>query len=215
MTILNTEPDGVANIALVGGALCLDFANTRSNVDRDTAPDELVSYGEWLDWAERTGVVSGDEVRTLREKAAGDPGEEARELARVKAVRDVVFRIFRAVADDSLPDPGDLDRLRETWTSAVGAARLGPGEDGFGWDWSENAADLSRPLWPVVESAVTLLSSGELGRIKFCGGNDCSWLFLDQSKNGRRRWCQMDVCGNREKARRHYRKKKDAAGPRE
>ena len=39
-----------------------------------------------------------------------------------------------------------------------------------------------------------------------CDGDGCAWLFIDTSKNRTRRWCDMAICGNRAKARRHYAK---------
>jgi len=53
------------------------------------------------------------------------------------------------------------------------------------------------------EERVRLLRN-YLGRVRECDGAACTWLFLDQSRNRSRRWCSMESCGNRAKARRHY-----------
>jgi predicted RNA-binding Zn ribbon-like protein len=53
-----------------------------------------------------------------------------------------------------------------------------------------------------------LLTSDKLSRVRQCQGENCTWLFLDTSKNHTRRWCEMKVCGNRVKARRHYERKR-------
>lgn len=53
-----------------------------------------------------------------------------------------------------------------------------------------------------------LLDARERTRVKLCPGDKCGWLFLDETKNGRRRWCRMDGCGNRAKAARHYARRK-------
>jgi predicted RNA-binding Zn ribbon-like protein len=66
-------------------------------------------------------------------------------------------------------------------------------------------------LAPVVRAAADLATSAELSRIRECGSDTCFWLFLDRSKNGTRRWCDMKVCGNRAKARRHYQRGKSSA----
>ena len=64
-------------------------------------------------------------------------------------------------------------------------------------------------LWPVVQSAVDLMTSPELDRVGQCADDrGCGWLFVDTTKNRSRRWCDMRDCGNRAKARRHYAKKK-------
>jgi predicted RNA-binding Zn ribbon-like protein len=55
------------------------------------------------------------------------------------------------------------------------------------------------PLWPVALAAYELLTGPRAGRIKRCAG--CPWLFLDQSKNGSRRWCSMEICGTNQKVR--------------
>lgn len=57
----------------------------------------------------------------------------------------------------------------------------------------------------VTASALSILADPrELARVKLCPGHDCGWLFLDETKNARRKWCLMEVCGNRAKSSRHY-----------
>jgi predicted RNA-binding Zn ribbon-like protein len=60
------------------------------------------------------------------------------------------------------------------------------------------------PLWAVVDAAANLLTSPDCLRVRECSEKTCRWLFLDQSKNHSRRWCDMKLCGNRAKARRFY-----------
>jgi predicted RNA-binding Zn ribbon-like protein len=66
-------------------------------------------------------------------------------------------------------------------------------------------------LWPVVLAAADLLTSGDRARIHECAGPGCGWLFLDTSRNRRRRWCTMQGCGNRAKARRFYERARDSS----
>ena len=72
----------------------------------------------------------------------------------------------------------------------------------------EASETLAAPLRPIVRSAAELLVSDQLDRVRECDGARCTWLFLDQSRNRSRRWCSMETCGNRAKARRHYRRTK-------
>jgi predicted RNA-binding Zn ribbon-like protein len=60
------------------------------------------------------------------------------------------------------------------------------------------------PLWRILEAGVELLSSADVDRVRECGEETCKWLFLDTSRNGARRWCDMRICGNRAKAKRYY-----------
>jgi predicted RNA-binding Zn ribbon-like protein len=61
----------------------------------------------------------------------------------------------------------------------------------------------------TAHSALRLLDAGTVERLKICG--HCGWLFLDRSKNRSRAWCDMAVCGNREKAKRHYKRQREQA----
>jgi predicted RNA-binding Zn ribbon-like protein len=64
-------------------------------------------------------------------------------------------------------------------------------------------------MWPVVHSAAELLTSPHLDRVRQCADDrGCGFLFFDTSRNGSRRWCSMESCGNRAKARRHYQRTK-------
>jgi predicted RNA-binding Zn ribbon-like protein len=74
---------------------------------------------------------------------------------------------------------------------------------GYALSWPDSA-ELDRMLWPLATSALSLLLSEEVGRIKECAADDCHWLFLDSSRNQSRRWCDMKACGNRAKARHYY-----------
>jgi predicted RNA-binding Zn ribbon-like protein len=53
-----------------------------------------------------------------------------------------------------------------------------------------------------VRAAAALLSSDDTAKLRICGGPDCGWIYVDRSRNGLRRWCEMSVCGTREKSRR-------------
>jgi len=81
-----------------------------------------------------------------------------------------------------------------------------PRGTGFVWSWDADTPELDRPLWPIVRSAAELLTSPERELVKRCASDTCLWLFLDRTKNHARRWCDMKVCGNRAKVRRHRRR---------
>jgi predicted RNA-binding Zn ribbon-like protein len=66
-------------------------------------------------------------------------------------------------------------------------------------------------IWPIVLAAAELLASDSRRQIHECAGEGCGWLFLDTSRNRRRRWCTMESCGNRAKARRFYQRSREAS----
>jgi len=116
-------------------------------------------------------------------------------------LREAVYRTFAAIAGRRRASPADLRVLSAEYREAMAHATLVESRRRFAWRLDEA---LDAVAWEVARDAVTLLESERLGRVKRCpGSGDCGWLFLDASKNGSRRWCSMEGCGNRAKARRH------------
>ena len=188
-----------------GNYLCLDFSNTLN--DRFSTPSELLNrYDELVQWGQEAGILSEGEATRLRAEATRHP--EKAEYVRQQAItlREAIFRIFYARLHDALPKESDLATLNAMLARAMIKASVHSNGDGFVWDWSSDDVELERILWPVVRSAAELLTGGELESVRMCAAEDCGWLFLDTSKNHTRRWCDMKSCGNRAKARKHYKK---------
>lgn len=179
----------MTEVELVGNALCLDFTNTVNA--------RPVAQRDWLDtpaglrlWAGAVGLPLGEDGDHL-----------ARQLPHARVVRETIYRVFAPLTRrDRSPQP-DLDVLTRWYAEAVRVARLRPYAGRFGLTWPQ-PRDLAALLGEVTASAVELLTHGPLDRLGACP--NCGWLFLDTSKNRRRRWCSMATCGSREKARRYY-----------
>ncbi len=189
-----------------GGRLCLDFANTVGG-GRSRPKEHLHHYGDLVAWGRQAGVLGDGDARHLTRLATQRPGDAARTLADAIALREALYRIFSSVTDGPAA-AADLEALNAALSRALIHLRIVPGSRRFEWTWAAEKDALDRMLWPVVRSAADLLASDEVLRIGRCGGLDCDWLFLDTSRNHSRRWCAMRDCGNREKARRYYARKK-------
>ena len=70
------------------------------------------------------------------------------------------------------------------------------------------ASAVDRVLGSLTAIAARAMIDGSWGRLKVCPGPHCGWVFYDHSRNGSGRWCSMNVCGGREKARAHYRRRR-------
>lgn len=191
----------------VGGSICLDLANARRRLCR---ADSTHRYAALLRWAREADFLSECDAKALRRIADQRPAAATTVFKRAVRLAEAIERIFSAVAESAQPPEDDLELLNAEVTDALRSRRLVAADAGFEWDWSGRQARLERVLWPVAQSAAELLVSDELARVKTCDNHTCAWLFLDRSKNGRRRWCDMAVCGNRAKARR-YRNRHRAA----
>lgn len=200
-----------------GGALCLDFANTWGNRG-DPGADRLGSYQDLVRWARQGDLIDNQGALRLGRAAEESSRTAGRVLSQAIALREAVYDLFSALARGDDPDPAAIDGLNRVLASALPRLRLAPGGACCRWRWSGPEDALDRMLWPVARSAADLLTSELVGRVRECASPSCSWLFLDRSRNGRRKWCDMATCGNRAKARRYYRRHrvgvKGKTGPR-
>ncbi len=191
-----------------GNWLCLDFANTVQDRPSGSPHELLNSYNDLVSWAVQAHIVTESEAERLCEKARSRPAEASAVLKLAIDLREAIYRIFSALANDSSAEEADLVILNGALSEGMAHAHLVPKANVFSWDWSGKEDALERILWLVARSAADLLVSEELDTVRVCASEDCQWLFLDTSKNKSRRWCDMKSCGNRAKARRHYQRKK-------
>jgi predicted RNA-binding Zn ribbon-like protein len=206
------EPKNAATVGLLGGELCLDFANTVEPRLGNHRSDYLANYEDLVRWARHAGSLSEEEAQRLLLEAEDKLSEATAAWERAVALRETVYRVFSAVARGDQPEASDLEALTAAHREALAQYSVVPTASGFGWDRVEGD-ELEAPLWPVALSATRLLTSGELVRVKECpaGAGGCGWLFYDASKNKSRRWCSMSDCGSRAKMRRLYARKRNRA----
>lgn len=178
-----------------GGALALDVANTVVLRGRPETFDRFDDASELSRFAEASSRYRANELSDQQLVAADAERDHLVDL------REAIDALFRAAAGSGqLP----ADRLSAFLSSAANA--LKNADAGVALDVAS-----VRPL-PLLAatalSAIALLTPDQHRRIRSC--DNCGWLYLDRSKNRSRRWCDMSVCGNRSKAKRHYARQKEA-----
>jgi predicted RNA-binding Zn ribbon-like protein len=196
---------------LLGDRLCLDFANTIEG-PRSARPEEFLhSYADLVRWGYHARALGRDEVERLLDESVHLPNGAAVVFDRAIALREAITRVFSAVAARATPQASDLALLQTEYVRALRQSRLEPAGDRFDWGSAANALALDRPLGVIARSAIDVLTTDDLSRVKECpGADDCGWLFYDTSKNGSRKWCSMEGCGSRLKMRRQYARRKEA-----
>lgn len=187
---------------LVAGHLALDLANTVTA--RDTEPrDWLDDYDALLRWARQSGHYARADLSKLEKLANAEPAKAAAALSRCKTLREALCAILYALAQDTTPAAGDLATLDRARLAASSAARLVARKGRLLAEWSVERSGPDLIAHVLTAHAIDLLKDAQLDRLRICDGHDCGWVFIDSSKNGRRRWCDMATCGNVAKARRH------------
>ncbi|OJY65835.1 MAG: hypothetical protein BGP12_18550 [Rhodospirillales bacterium 70-18] len=195
-------PSRAGTLELVGGMLALDFCNTSSGRGGARHLEHLRLAGDVVAWAAHAAVLDAAAAAALGARLAVDEGLATALLGRALALREAVFGIGQARAQGLAPGRVHLDELAATHAACLAPARLAADGAVYRWGWDPAAAPVEAVLGPIAVSAVGLLTQGEAGRLKQCQGVHCGWLFCDRTKNRSRRWCEMEVCGNRAKQRR-------------
>ena len=193
-----------------GKWLCLEFTNSVENYRLSVPLDDIPDYARWVAWSRRHGVISLVQADQLLMWGAHH-GEGAREaLAEAHALRIQLFRLLSARAAGAVPTDSQLQFLNDRLPESLKHLRIAAAEPDLVWQWEESFSPECL-LWPVVRSAAELLTGPECAQLRQCGGDKCTWLFVDHSKNQSRRWCDMKICGNRAKSRKHYQKTRSPA----
>ncbi len=185
--------DRLSGYRFVGGDLALDFVNTAGN---RLAPSKRIEHlrtkRDLVEWARRAGVDDGSRHRSRLHDAV--------------ALREALYRILVGRLKGAGPHKLDTELLNMFLRLARANWQLRGAGAGWRWQWV-GAGKISYALARVVEAAAELLMSKDLRLLRQCSDEQCGWLFLDRSQGHRRKWCSMQDCGNRAKARRFFAKK--------
>ncbi len=186
------------NDDFVGGCLSLDFANTvHDRVDTSKDQDQLGTYADLVSWARAAGTITSKLASRLADLMIKDPKQTASAFRRAIRLREAIYRTFAAVSNAQSPNDKDVELICSAFADAGSRLSVIPGGDGIEMRWRLDPHDAGGVLAPIAFSANELLLCDDLRRLKQC--QPCGWLFLDKSKGGRRRWCDMKTCGNRAK----------------
>jgi predicted RNA-binding Zn ribbon-like protein len=178
---------------LVGNELALDFVNTRPVVDGE--PTELLKdFGSVLRWFQVADLLNSEQAAGLRRQWGGTTkAEKATEAMKDlrERLREEILRWEGGLAIRS-STLKELNELMEAHPMRTRLVMIGAAYSTKLWFEVREPSDL---LAPLAHSAATLFATGDRKRIRKC--DNCVLHFHDTSKKGTRRWCSMQLCGNR------------------
>ena len=184
----------------VGGNLALDFTNTLHSHGESDPGEDLKTAADLVEWAAQAGLLRDAEVR----KPGRVHADQVR-FRRALALRELLYEIFSRAAKGKKPQPEVLLAFQSFYQKVIRRAEFHPVANHYRLMWPATTHPLERISQDIARSAADLLTSEALTRVRQCSGENCSWLFVDNSRNGMRRWCDMKACGNRAKVRRFRR----------
>jgi predicted RNA-binding Zn ribbon-like protein len=203
VSIETSGPSRAGSLTLIGGELAFDFTNTSSGRGWPTHQEHLRTAQNIVEWACHARLINRADADWLGEKLPGDEKLARRLLTRALDLRESLYRIGVELAAGRAAPAAEVDRVAKEHAACLACARLAPEGARYVWTWAAREAPVEAVLGPIALSALATLSQADLTRIKQCEGEKCGWLFFDTTKNKSRRWCEMEICGNRAKQKRH------------
>jgi len=195
---------GTHRFNLVGGHPVLDFLNTVGSHRLLTPREDLQTPEDLVSWGLQSGWLHPERAQGMLVEIQLRPGDARAALTRVRHFREGLYRVFLALCEDTQPAPEALETVERELRRAWSERRLVRGSNGaMRWS-SPESSRLDSVVPPLALAAAELLTGRSRPRLCEATALDgCGWLFLDTSRNGTRRWCEMKSCGNKYKARRH------------
>jgi predicted RNA-binding Zn ribbon-like protein len=195
-------PSRAGSLDLIADDLALDFANTESGRGFPSHENHLREAEHVAQWLKHAKALPAEDADWLKGEVSKRADLAADLMTQAIALREAIHDIGAALGRRAKPPAASLADLSALHARCVAKAALAPGVLSCRWRWSVRAAPVEAALGPIALAAVKLFTEGDFHRVRECGGHACGWLFYDRSKNNRRRWCEMEVCGNRAKQRR-------------
>lgn len=189
----------IEDISLDGGTLCLDYINTVHNRLEEAPSDYLFNVLDLILWARKVELLDEIEEIRLEEEVERDVAFASTFFEDTIQLRELLHTIFLTLSQGKPLKPADLDRFNSYLALHFSQIKLQQHNvHDFRKNWSLPDNSLFKITAPVINDAYELLLSDKLHRVKECP--NCGWLFLDTTKNGKRRWCSMKNCGSNVKA---------------
>jgi len=183
-----------------------DFLNT-FELENGALVERLSSLDTAVAWLVDAGVAPDATAVTGRARSAAD---REKLLQRLITTRTALRDVAHAVAHEEAPPRSAIDEVNRALASRE-RIELVAADDGVRLGHSHVGEPVDDVLARIAEPIVREIGNGHDDRIRICANDTCQWLFYDESRAGRRRWCDMATCGNRAKAQRHRERQKDAA----
>lgn len=177
----------------ISGNLALDLTGTVGHRNSDDRFDLLTDPDALARWTVEAGALDTA------------PPVDTEGLTATAELREAIYRLARARIEGVPGDPPDRELVNRAAEPAPVSVRLaGPRS-------MTRDGDLAAVRSTVARAAVRLLGGPAGDQLKLCSATPCTRLYLDNSRHGSRRWCDMRECGNRAKAA-SYRRRQRGTG---
>jgi predicted RNA-binding Zn ribbon-like protein len=182
--------------------LWVEFVNTLS-FTHDRPTEALPDSDALIAGLRRAGLLSERAASSERAALRDNPDEAARRMERFRALRDLLRGTASEIVESGAPDRETVRELNHVLRDGLHFHQLEVGSDGTTYGLARVGDRLDQARATIAGSLAGFVASGPTSRLRVCANEGCREVFIDRSRTGRRRWCDMRTCGNQAKAARH------------
>ncbi|WP_437735791.1 CGNR zinc finger domain-containing protein [Sorangium sp. So ce1335] len=193
---------GTSRFLWVGNHRALDFLNTEP-VQRGVQADLLPDLRSLVGWSEEAGFLDGATAAGVLDRWDGS-SEGVSAVEQAHQFRAALRALIEGPRERGAAGQDALDVLNRALRLDVGYTEVVRARAGFVRRGRVRIDEPAQLLRPIADAAAGLLCDVDPGLVKRCGNPDCVLYFHDTSRNHARRWCSMELCGNRMKVAAHY-----------
>ena len=197
----------IGTLELHGGNLCCNFINTVYAWKGENLHEYLGGYDDFIAWCRKVNAGDTLILTALQKKAAEHPKAADLALINIKKQRKLLYQFISLVA---AKEYAGINRMLPQINTLINKAAIHLqfelNDNSFGLSLKDDPNDLQSPLWIIFQSLHDMLATENVDRIKECPR--CGWVFVDHTKNGKRRWCDPEECGTTDKMQRYHAKRK-------
>jgi predicted RNA-binding Zn ribbon-like protein len=124
-------------------------------------------------------------------------------MQRFQGLRDLLRTTANEIVETGAPDRDSVRELNHVLRDGLHFHQLEVGADGTTYGLARVGDRLDQARATIAGSLADFVASEPTSRLRVCANEGCREVFIDRSRTGRRRWCDMRTCGNQAKAARH------------
>lgn len=194
--------------------LFVGFANT-VGYQRGVLVDDVGDSAALLDWLNANDLLSDRGRAAELQRLARDPAEAERSLERFRYLRDLLIAIADRTSDGHQPTRAQIRDLNHVLRHGLHYHRLVSERGGSRYSVAQVGDRLDQARATIASSLAHYLAEDDPMRLRVCDNETCREMFIDRSPTGRRRWCDMRICGNQAKVARHRARAREALAARD
>lgn len=193
---------------VVGGRTAIDFANSATRMGSEG--DGLASMDDLMQFLKSLGHLHEDEASAYHMYLFQAPDRCQQMMTTLQDVRARFRDCLKQAADGWPMDMGFMVSLNEMLASFHTRLELVPSDGGYEVKTLLVEDGPEQLMYPILKDVAEFLASDQVEKVRQCAADDCELFFVNQSRNGRRRWCSMLTCGNRAKVNAYLKRKESA-----